>query len=150
MDKLTVVHLECGILFDTKKKCNYHEIKREQNWAIGRDSDWPRDYHTEWSKSGREKQISYTDTYRWNLEKWYSWTYLQSRKRDTDAENKCMDTKEGKLGWDELRHWDWHIHTDMYEIGQWEPAIEHKELCTLWWPWWEGNTCWFTSLNSRN
>ena len=29
-------------------------------------------YHTEWSKSEREKQISYINTYMWNLEKCYS------------------------------------------------------------------------------
>ena len=29
----------------------------------------------------------------WNLEKWYRWTGLQDRNRDTDVENKCMDTK---------------------------------------------------------
>ena len=29
--------------------------------------DGPRDYHTKWSKSGREKQISYDITYMWNL-----------------------------------------------------------------------------------
>ena len=27
----------------------------------------------------------------WNLEKWYRWSYLQSRNRGTDEENKCMD-----------------------------------------------------------
>ena len=27
----------------------------------------PRDYHSEWSKSDREIQISYDITYRWNL-----------------------------------------------------------------------------------
>ena len=32
----------------------------------------------------------------WNLEKSYSWTYLQSRDRDPDMENKPMDTMEGK------------------------------------------------------
>jgi len=32
-------------------------------------------------------------TFVWNLEKWYSWTYLQSRNRDIDIENKCMNTK---------------------------------------------------------
>ena len=26
-------------------------------------------------------------------EKWYRWSYLQKRNRDTDVENKCMDTK---------------------------------------------------------
>ena len=31
-----------------------------------------------------------------DLEKWYRRTYLQSRNRDTDIENKYMGTKEGK------------------------------------------------------
>ena len=30
----------------------------------------------------------------WNLEKWYKWTYLQSRNRDTDVENEHMNTRE--------------------------------------------------------
>ena len=34
-------------------------------------------------RSEREKQISYVNTYMWNLEKWYSWTYMQSRNRET-------------------------------------------------------------------
>ena len=34
----------------------------------------------------------------WNLEKWYRWTGLQGRNRDTDVENKRMDTKGGKAG----------------------------------------------------
>ena len=29
-------------------------------------------------------------------------TYFQSKKRDTNVDNKCMDTKEGKGEWDEL------------------------------------------------
>ena len=37
----------------------------------------------------------------WNLEKWYRSYYLQSRNRDTDVENKCMDTKEESRGGDE-------------------------------------------------
>ena len=28
--------------------------------------------------------------------KWYNWSYLQSRNRDTDVENICMDTKGAK------------------------------------------------------
>ena len=50
----------------------------------------------EWSKSVREKQISYINEYMWSLEKWYRSTGLQIRNRDTDVENKCMDTKGGK------------------------------------------------------
>ena len=53
----------------------------------------------EGSKSEREKQISYSIAYVWNLEKLYRWTYLQSRNRDTDLEYKCMDTEEGGSGW---------------------------------------------------
>ena len=29
----------------------------------------PRDYHTKWSKSDRERQISYDIAYMWNLKK---------------------------------------------------------------------------------
>ena len=53
--------------------------------------------YTEWSKSERVKQISYINAYMWNLEEWYRWTGLQGRNRDTDVENKHMDTKGGKL-----------------------------------------------------
>ena len=34
----------------------------------------------------------------WNLENWYRSSYLQSRNRDTDVENKHMDTKGGRGG----------------------------------------------------
>ena len=33
----------------------------------------------------------------WNLEKWYRLSSLQGRNRDTDVENKRMDTK-GETG----------------------------------------------------
>ena len=32
----------------------------------------------------------------WICKNWYRWSYLQSRNRDTDVENKCMDTKGGR------------------------------------------------------
>ena len=46
-------------------------------------------------KSEREKQISCIIACIWNLERWYWWTCLQGRNRDTDIENSLMDT-EGK------------------------------------------------------
>ena len=103
-----MIHIYNGILLGHKK---------EWNSAICRDMDGPRDCHTEWSKSEREKQMSYISTYTWNVEKWYRWTYLQSRNRDTDIENKCIDTK-GVCGGgcNRLGDWDWHIYTTMYEI----------------------------------
>ena len=53
--------------------------------------DEPRDYHTKWSKSDRERQIAFDITYMWNLKKWCKWTYLQNRNRD--VENKFMVAK---------------------------------------------------------
>ena len=40
---------------------------KEWNNAICSNMDGPRDYHTEWSKSDRERQILYDITYMWNL-----------------------------------------------------------------------------------
>ena len=76
----------------------YSAIKKERNCVICRDMDGPRDCHTEWSKSEREKQILYINAGMWNLEKWYRWPGLQGRNRDTDVENKCRDTKGGSGG----------------------------------------------------
>ena len=74
--------------------------KKEWNCVICRDVYRPRDYHIKSNKSEREKQVSYNITYMWNLGKWYRWTYVQSGNRDTDTENKLMDTKgEEEVGW---------------------------------------------------
>ena len=89
INKEDVVHIYNGILLSHRK---------EWNWVICRDVDESRDSHTDWSKSEREKQISYINAYMWNLEKCYRWTGLQCRNWDTDVENKRMDTKGGKRG----------------------------------------------------
>ena len=47
----------------------YSAIKKERNNSICSDMDAPRDCHTEWSTSDRERQISYDITYMWNLKK---------------------------------------------------------------------------------
>ena len=48
--------------------------------------------------SQKEKKKSYINTYMWNLENWFRLTHLQDRNRDTDVENKHMDTREGNGG----------------------------------------------------
>ena len=53
-----MVHIYNGILLSHKK---------EQNNVICSDMDGPRDYHTGWSKSDRERQIPYDIAYMWNL-----------------------------------------------------------------------------------
>ena len=45
----------------------YWAIKIEWNNVICSNMDGPRDYHTKWSKSDRERQIPYDITYMWNL-----------------------------------------------------------------------------------
>lgn len=77
----------------------------------------------------REKQIPYIYMYMWNLEKWLKWTYLQSRYRDKEIENKHIDTKRGKGGWDELGDWAWRIYTTMYKTeNSGEPTAQHRKL----------------------
>ena len=41
--------------------------KKEWNNAICGNMDGPRDYHTKWRKSDRERQIPYDITYMWKL-----------------------------------------------------------------------------------
>ena len=50
----------------------------------------------------------------WNLEKWYRRTSLQGRNRDTDVENKRMDTKGGRGGKGVGMNWE--IETDIYTL----------------------------------
>ena len=90
MNKEDVVHIYNGILLSHSK---------ERNLVIYRDMDASSDCHTEWSKSESERQISHINAYMWNLEKWYRWSGLQGRNRDTDVENERMDTMGGKRGW---------------------------------------------------
>ena len=89
MDKEDVVHIYNGILLSHKK---------EWNNAICSNMDGPRDYHTKWNKSERERQISYDITYMWNLKRRYKWTYIQNGNRLTDIENKLTVTKGERAG----------------------------------------------------
>ena len=106
MDKEDVVHMYNGILLSHKK---------ERNNAICSDMDGPKDCHTEWRKSDRERQISYDIACMWNLRKWYKQTYLQNRSRVTDVENKLIVTKGEGEERDKLGDWDWHIHATIYK-----------------------------------
>ena len=48
-------------------KMEYYSAIKKWNNAICSNMDGPRDYHTKWSKSERERQISYNITHMWNL-----------------------------------------------------------------------------------
>ena len=62
------------------------------------DGPGSRDYYTKWSKSERERKVSYDIVYMYNIKKCCKWTYLQNRNRLTDIDNKPMTTKEERLG----------------------------------------------------
>ena len=69
--------------------------KKEWNNAICNNTNGPRDFHTKWGKSERERQILYEISYTW---KQYKWTYLQEINRLTDIENRLMATKGERVG----------------------------------------------------
>ena len=87
-----VVHIHNGILLSHWKECN--------NVTCGNMNE-PRDDHTKWSKSEKDK---YYNGDMWNIKKWYKWIYLQNRNRLTDLENKLRVTKRerwrGGINWE--------------------------------------------------
>ena len=85
--------------------------KKEWMWIIWTDVDGSRACYTEWSKSEREKQISYINPCICNLEKWCWWKYLQGGNRDTDVGNRLADSV-GK--WEGAMNWENSI--DMYTL----------------------------------
>ena len=89
----------------------YYLIHKKEWNVICSDTDGLRDYHTTWSKSDRERQI-YDITYKWNLNKWHKWIYLQNRDRLIDLENEHMVTR-GE-GWE--RGTDWEFGMDTYTL----------------------------------
>ena len=90
MDTEDVVHIYNGILLSHKK---------EWNNAICSNMDGPRDDHTKWSKSDRERQVTYGITHMWNLifKKWYKWTYLQNRNRLNRYQNQTYGYQRGNI-----------------------------------------------------
>ena len=69
---------------------DYYSAIKKNIWVSPNEVDEPKACYTEWSKSEREKQIPYINTYIWNLERWYWWAYLQGSSRDADRENKLV------------------------------------------------------------
>ena len=85
-----MVHIHNGILLS---------YKREHIWVSSNKVDESAAYYTEWCKSERERQILYINTYIWNLERSYWWSYIQGSKGDTDVKNRLLDlVGEGEGG----------------------------------------------------
>ena len=90
-------------------------------------------------KTEREKQILYINRYIWNLEKWYWWTYSQGRNRDTDIENRRVDTAregEGEMNWEKgteaLTYM--HYHTRNRQLVGSCCVTQGAQPTAPWWP----------------
>ena len=88
MNKEDVVHIYNGILLRHKK---------EQKNAICSNMNGPRDCHTEWSKSDRERQISYDITYMWYLKKLVQMN-LFTKQKQSHRERMYLWLPGGKSG----------------------------------------------------
>ena len=109
MNKKAVVHIYYGILLSHKRNTFESVLTR-----------WMNLEPIIQSKSEREKQIMYTNTYIWNLERWYWWTYLQNSNRDTDVENRLVDiVGEGESG----TNWESIMETYMLPYIKYIPSL---------------------------
>ena len=112
-------------------------VKKEHNRVNCSEVNEPGVYHTEWSKSERNKQISYINAYIWNLEKQYWWTFfLLGRNGDTNADNGLLDTEgkgEGGAHWESNSY----IYTLPYVLDRWLVGsccgAQGAQLGALWW-----------------
>ena len=98
----------------------YHELqtfslshKKEWNCVICRDVNEPRGCHK--NEVSQEEKNKYHILM--HICRIYS-VQMNLFTKQKHVENKHMDIKVGKGGWDGLRDWDWHIYTidAMYKI----------------------------------
>ena len=93
-----------------------YKDRKEENmefWWIGMifKNDVLAAYYTEWNKFEREEQISYTNAYIWNLERWYWWIYWQGSNGDKDNRKQICGHRVGRRWWDEWREEHGNINT---------------------------------------
>ena len=88
-----------------------------------------------WVSPNEKRKLLCINTFIWNLERWYWWTYLGASSGDTDIENRLV-TQPGKesVGWIERVVWKC-IHYYMWS-SKWKFALWGRELKSgaLWKP----------------
>ena len=77
----------------------------------------PGDYHTKWSKSDREGQMSYPITY-CGIKTKVKQTHLSTKQKLTHRFTEQIYSYQGGRvgGIDRLGIWDWHAHTAIFKI----------------------------------
>ena len=68
--------------------------ERKRKNVIWSNLDGLKDHPSNWSKSGRERQIPYRITHMWTL--WNKWTYLWNRSRLTDMRIDMVAKRRGR------------------------------------------------------
>ena len=84
MDKEAVVYIHNGTFLSHKKECI---------WVSSDEVDEPKVCNIQSEVSQKEKDKHRILRHIWNLEKWYWRIYLQGSSRETDIENRFMDTR---------------------------------------------------------
>ena len=86
----------------TKKTCYvyttaYYSVIKGNKTAICRDMERPRDCPAERSQKEKKQMSYHLDA---NLEKWYGWSYWQSRNTGMDIENGHQGGKQSGRSWE--------------------------------------------------
>ena len=93
-----------------------YSSKNKWNNAIYSNMDGPRVYHTEWSKSDRERQILYEIIYVWTLKnvtnKLIYKIEIESKMEKT---NLWLPARKAR-GQGGGVNWDWRMNTTVYKI----------------------------------
>ena len=102
-----MAHIYNGILLSHKKK-----------WNNAICSKGPRDYHTKWSKSDREGEISYDIAYMQILKKKKIQVNLFTKQKQTHRlRERTYGYQRGRVGGSNRQGvWDWHVHTVIFKI----------------------------------
>ena len=79
--------------------------------------DGPGDYHTKWSKSDKERQISYDIAYMQSPEKNDTNELIYKAETDSQTCEQTYGYQRGSMeGRDRLGIWDWLVHTAIFKI----------------------------------
>ena len=126
MDKKAVVHLHNGVLLSHYK---------EHIWISSNEVDETGAYYTEWSKAERKTPIQYTNTYIWNLERWWQPCMWNRKKRHRCIEQSFGLCERGRR-WDDLGEWHWNMYIIICEMNHQSRFNEWDRVLgagALWW-----------------
>ena len=99
-------------------------------YAICSNMDEPGDHHTKWSKSDRERQISYDIVYMQNLKNMIQMNLFTKQKQTNRFREWTYGYQGGRVeGRNRLGVWDWQVHTAIFKIdNQQGPTVKKNSF----------------------